>query len=564
MCLFSVFSGTTCFAQSHKNYPAYFQEIGSRSRRAAASTSTDGFSFDPKDSAELKKAQSHRQAKVSFQEPQTDLTHQAHLDHHLSSIANASSRITSYETRRLRFQSDTDRRRRGRRTSNQQCAGIKKIVQCRNDVEESTCQDQLVAAGIQVVADMPDTRFFAVCVNSEVDTNAIALLTDIAGVEDDPVRTPSVHSGSKVERRLSEEETPYGVALIQAPEFWSQYGSTGEGVTIYVIDSGLRTSHEDIQGISSVSGSSNSAWYPWDEDGLSRGTHVTGTIAAQENSVGVIGVAPGVSIHVVRVFDDYGSFTASDLVEAMNKCDNVGANIISMSLGGSISSTAEETTAEALESRGILLVASAGNDADNYNDMNYPASYPAVISVGAVNENMEIADFSTHNPNVDIAAPGVAVLSAISDTDSSYAEYSATSMAVHHVSASAALLWSKFSGKSVSEIRFALEESATDLGACGKDRLFGNGLVDVMAAAHYLDSGAVASEISGCAHVQVELLTDVWGSETSYHISPKDETENYVYRGGPYPMFAIATYRDEFYLPGGCYILTWMDSSFTA
>eukprot|EP00934_Nitzschia_sp_Nitz4_P006439 Nitzschia sp. Nitz4//scaffold32_size149145//87021//89535//NITZ4_002886-RA/size149145-processed-gene-0.128-mRNA-1//-1//CDS//3329548090//6429//frame0 len=516
-----------------------------------SSSSTEGFAPDPPSSEELKKIQAKQKGSGTApssmsSEAQTPVTHSS-----LNSTPHDGG------NRRLRGGTVTQQRR-----AVQGCQGERKIVQCLDGVEEEECKAQLVAAGVEVVADMPKTEFFAVCVDSQAEANLVAQLTDVAAIEDDPVRSPSVVAGSEVKRHLqSSQETPYGVNLVKAPEFWSQYGTTGEGKKICIIDSGLRRTHQDLKDIDDLTGATDSDLVtPWYEDGSSHGTHVAGTIAAQSNSVGVVGVAPGVAIHIVRVFDDYGDFSASGLVEAMNDCADADADVITMSLGGAVYNYAEATMASRLANQGILLVAASGNGADYDNAVNYPAAYSSVMSVGALNEDSEIASFSTHNSNVDIAGPGVSVLSTTSDSDYSYAEYDGTSMATPHVSAVAALLWSEFPNKSASQIRTALEKSATDVGACGKDRLFGHGLVNIMAAADYLERGTTAPELSGCTSVAVSLLTDDYGSETTYIITPKGDGDNIVYRGGPYTDGYQATYTDNFQLEEGCYSLTVLDS----
>ena len=137
------------------------------------------------------------------------------------------------------------------------CTGTRKIVQCKDNVSESVCKDDLIKSGVQVLSDMPKTVFFAVCVDSEADAAIVAALTNVEGIEDDPVRTFSVVEGSMARRHLQvcEQVTPYGIEMVKAPEFWSRYnGNQGAGVKVCVIDTGLDVSHEDIRD-ADVSGS---------------------------------------------------------------------------------------------------------------------------------------------------------------------------------------------------------------------------------------------------------------------------------------------------------------------
>ena len=202
------------------------------------------------------------------------------------------------------------------------------------------------------------------------------------------------------------ETVPYGVPMVQAPQAVAA-GADGSGIKVCVIDSGINAGHEDFAGVSMTG-------YPsgWNSDSCGHGTHVAGTIAAASNGAGVVGVSPGkVSLHIIKVFDgaSCGWSYSSSLVDAANRCASAGARIISMSLGGSTSSSTENTAFSNLAANGVLSIAAAGNDGNNR--MSYPASYSSVMSVAAVDSSGAHADFSQYNSQVEIAAPGVAVLS---------------------------------------------------------------------------------------------------------------------------------------------------------
>jgi subtilisin family serine protease len=210
------------------------------------------------------------------------------------------------------------------------------------------------------------------------------------------------------------------VDSVQARDVWDadrdgtiDYGApTGAGRTVCIVDTGLYTGHEDFSGVDIIGGYSqvSTEWYI---DGAGHGTHVAGTIAAANNTLGVVGVTPGtVSLYIVKVFDDEGNWTlASDLVDAIYRCADANANVISMSLGGSRPNGKEKRAFDSLYNQGILHVAAAGNAGDT--SYSYPASYDSVISVAAVDESNVVASFSQQNDQVELAAPGVRVLSTV-------------------------------------------------------------------------------------------------------------------------------------------------------
>ena len=207
-------------------------------------------------------------------------------------------------------------------------------------------------------------------------------------------------------RYVSGQVTPYGINSVQAPETWA-VGADGSGIKVCVIDSGINANHEDFAGIPMTG-------YPagWDNDSCGHGTHVAGSITAANNGVGVVGVSPGkVSLHIVKVFDgaECGWSYSSTLIDAANRCASAGAKVISMSLGGPTSSTTENNTFANLYSQGLLSIAAAGNDGNGTHS--YPASYNSVMSVAAIDSNNVVADFSQFTNQVEIAAPGVGVLS---------------------------------------------------------------------------------------------------------------------------------------------------------
>jgi len=211
-----------------------------------------------------------------------------------------------------------------------------------------------------------------------------------------------------VKRFPMAQATPYGVTMVQADQVWAT-GTTGANRKVCIIDSGYYMGHEDLQ-TSGVTG------FPagWNTDSCHHGTHVAGTIAALNNTTGVVGVLPnGVNLHIIKVFDGANCAWSysSTLADAANRCVSAGANVISMSLGGGTKSRTEETAFNNANNAGVLSIAAAGNGGNS--QLSYPASYPSVVSVGAVDSAKNIASFSQFNSQVEVSAPGVAVQSTV-------------------------------------------------------------------------------------------------------------------------------------------------------
>lgn len=212
------------------------------------------------------------------------------------------------------------------------------------------------------------------------------------------------------------QETPFGIPMVQADQVSDE--NAGNRM-VCIIDSGYYDGHEDLQ-VGNVTASADSGSGDPYTDSCGHGTHVAGTIAALDNDAGVIGVNPSgnLNLHIVKVFGDddpasgsCGWSYSSSLVNAAYECGNAGANVINMSLGGGTSSSTEEQAFKDLYAQGVLSIAAAGNDGNTA--YSYPASYDVVVSVAAIDESKTVADFSQKNDQVELAAPGVSVLSTV-------------------------------------------------------------------------------------------------------------------------------------------------------
>lgn len=207
----------------------------------------------------------------------------------------------------------------------------------------------------------------------------------------------------------STQVVPYGITAVQA----DQLPAGASWVpTVCIVDSGINATHEDLAG-NTMAGKNFTTSGTWDSDEASHGTHVAGTIAARNNSVGVVGVAPAgeVKLYISKVFDAAGSSPTSTIVKGMLGCLKGKANVVSMSLGGAGASSLEQKVVTLLANRGMLLIAASGNDGTS--GISYPAGFAEVMSVAAVDEAKTWATFSQFNAEVEISGPGVAVLSSV-------------------------------------------------------------------------------------------------------------------------------------------------------
>jgi len=286
--------------------------------------------------------------------------------------------------------------------------------------QKGSVEKSLAAAGGEFHYAFDALNTFAVSVPAQA-LNGLKNNPNVILIEEDAPRYPISIMPSAVQPApalAGAQVVPYGVDMVQARDVWDANrdgaidagAPTGSNRKVCIIDSGFYTAHEDLQGVN-VSGYNGNL--PWNQDGSGHGTHVAGTITAVNNALGVLGVTPGtVQVYAVRVFGDDGAWAySSTLVDAANRCASAGANIISMSLGGSLSSVTEKNAFATLYSQGILSIAAAGNDGNNRNS--YPASYASVVSVAAIDSSKVVATFSQYNSQVELAGPGVGVLSTV-------------------------------------------------------------------------------------------------------------------------------------------------------
>lgn len=285
-----------------------------------------------------------------------------------------------------------------------------------------------------------------------------------------------------IECKLLAQSLTWNITMVHADSIW-QNGITGLGVKVAVVDTGIYLTHPDLA--ANIKGSYN-AINPKKSgnDDNGHGTHVAGIIAAIDNNIGVVGVAPKASLYAVKVLSASGSGTLASLVKGIQWSIDHDMDVINMSLGFG-TATEEQLTPlhEVIVSAvaaNITVVAAAGNDSTHLTEL--PGRYPEVLSVAAVNSTESLAPFNSTG-KIDFSAPGVYVYSTYKK---SYATLSGTSMASPHVAGAAALVISRTSSDldqdgavEPSEVKSILASLASDLATPGFDNLSGYGMINL-------------------------------------------------------------------------------------
>lgn len=292
----------------------------------------------------------------------------------------------------------------------------------------------------------------------------------------------------KIFKAADEYINSWGVKNIGSESVHSK-GIIGTGVKVAILDTGIDYNHEDLNdnykgGIGFVQ-DQNGIVNPdnFDDSSSSHGTHVAGIIGAENNGVGVIGVAPNSSIYALKVLDGAGFGLSSWIISGIQWAVDNNMNIVTMSIEGSDSLALHDAVDVAYNS-GLLLVAAGGNT--NGGPVRYPAAYDSVIAVTAINNTYQKASFSPVGPEVELAAHGVDIYSTIRG---GYDYKKGTSMATPHVAGIAALIMSTdfqdIDGnliKNNRDIRMIMQNTARDIGDIEKDNIYGYGLADASMA----------------------------------------------------------------------------------
>jgi serine protease len=319
----------------------------------------------------------------------------------------------------------------------------------------------------------------------------------------------------------------WNLAMIHMPHAWER--THGKGVIVAVLDTGVAYENfGEFRQVPDLRGTRFAKGYDFvndDEhadDDHGHGTHVAGTIAqTTNNGEGVAGVAFEATLMPVKVLNHFGSGTSADIADAIRFAADNGAKVINLSLGGGFHSAAVASAVDFARKKGVTVVAAAGNGAQGH--VEFPAAYPGVIGVSAVDPEGKLAFYSSYGKEVDLAAPGGdkragaqgGILQNTVDprdpSKSIYAAYQGTSMATPHVAGVAALLYAA-GAESPEEVEQALYAGAKPVeGEAGITERYGHGLLDAQAALAAL--GQQAPEASwvplawGAALLAAVLLT---------------------------------------------------------
>jgi subtilisin family serine protease len=355
----------------------------------------------------------------------------------------------------------------------------------------------------QQVASLPQIDVVVMQVASGQEQEAALLASKdpaVAFAEPDYAATADSASSPDVIPDDSLYNQQWALSKIGMPGAWGK--TTGSpNILVAVVDTGVQLTHPDLQAKIWTNPGEIPANYIDDDgngkiddlhgwhfyhggyglmledanvvDDYGHGSHVSGIIAASANNhTGVAGISWGSRILPVKALDNNGNGYYTDIAAGIIYAADNGADIINLSAGGSAASTLLQEAVDYANAHGALVIAASGN---NGGAVYYPAACNNVLAVAATDEIDQRPSFSNYGPQVDLAAPGLNIVSTW--YMSNYLFKSGTSMSAPHVSGVAALLWSLDPSLSASEVANLLFYSAVDIGPSGKDIYYGWGRV---------------------------------------------------------------------------------------
>lgn len=282
------------------------------------------------------------------------------------------------------------------------------------------------------------------------------------------------------EARSSVSETiPWNISILEIEKFW-QRGITGKGVLVGILDTGLDDTHEDLKNKIDREKSIDFTGSPngW-RDVNSHGSHCGGTVAAEKNQGGVVGVAHDATLVAIKVLSDSGGGRMSDVAKGIRHGVDVGCHILNLSLGAPSGHPEVEAAIDYANSKGVYVVTAAGNSGEG--GLGYPGEYDTTFNTAAYDKLFNIADFSSKG-DIDFAAPGVSIPSTIPNNEIGI--YSGTSMGAPNQAGYLALYLSYCWQNIITplppmEMKAFVESTAIDMDVSGYDRAAGHGRYDL-------------------------------------------------------------------------------------
>lgn len=252
------------------------------------------------------------------------------------------------------------------------------------------------------------------------------------------------------------------LSAMKADEMWKV--STGQGVKVAVVDTGVNPETQSLKGQVLVDDTPKALAYKATDDYAGHGTSMAELIAGTGAGGGLKGLAPGAKIVPYRIA--LKGLSKSELTKAPDEAAVIRAiadsdvKIINMSYGGSIDTPDVRAAVKYAQSKGKLMIAGTGNDAQEKNFIGYPAAYPYVVGVAASDESGTVGKFSEHGNYVDLASPGLDVPTWCDNTFRTYCGGEGTSQATAIASASAALVWSAHPDWTANQVLASLIDTA--------------------------------------------------------------------------------------------------------
>lgn len=309
-----------------------------------------------------------------------------------------------------------------------------------------------------------------------------------------PTSTRIIKSKKGSVRFLPTSQISWGVRAVYN-ENLLESTSGGKDVNVAVLDTGVDVTHPDLKNrIAKCKDFSNPKSSIVDskcDDKNGHGTHVAGIVSADAgiDGLGIYGVAPAAKLFAYKVCDSNGSCYADDVAIAIKTAMDDGANIINMSFGSDGDSQLIKDAINYASSKGGLLVAAAGNDGPFENSIDYPAAYAPIVSVAAVNQLLDVTEWSSRGINlktklgekndgdIEFAAPGENIESTWNN--GSYVILSGTSMSAPFISGLAAKFWQFSSDDPAKTTREFIKSLSSDISSPGEDNLSGYGFPQI-------------------------------------------------------------------------------------